>query len=330
MADIKWIKVAADMFEDNKIEFIRSLPDGDAIIVTWLQMLLIAGQSNAGGYLMVTDGIPYTEQLLSNKLRRQPVFLQFALDTLTKLKMVNIEDGPFHITNWDKHQNVDGMEKIRLDTAKRVAKHREKKRLEISGGAPCQYCGGIATGFDHIIPTARGGLDVDDNKVPCCIDCNRKKNDHHLINFLNRELDMVDHALIRNNPKLSRYVTLCNVTNRYKVTQCNATELEVEKDKEIKRLYMDNVAMTATQHDKLFDLMGEETAYDYMERYNVWITTRPPAERKRRCAYASIRKWYTDDQKKKPTKPSAPETATVEIDAEREELLNRAYGAVST
>lgn len=131
MSDIKWIKVAVDMFEDNKIEFIRSLPEGDAIIVTWIQMLSIAGQANSGGYLMVTEGIPYTEQLLSNKLRRQPVFLQFAIETLTKLKMINVDDGPFHITKWEKHQNVDGMEKVRLDTAKRVATHRAKKKEQL-------------------------------------------------------------------------------------------------------------------------------------------------------------------------------------------------------
>jgi predicted phage replisome organizer len=136
MSDIRWIKVTVDMFEDNKIEFIRSLPDGDAIIVTWIQMLSIAGQSNMGGYLMVSEDIPYSEQLLSNKLRRQPVFLQFALETLTRLKMIDIEDGPFHITKWEKHQNVEGMEKVRIQTNDRVKKHRlkEKEKLETLQG----------------------------------------------------------------------------------------------------------------------------------------------------------------------------------------------------
>lgn len=128
MSDVKWIKVAVDMFDHDKIDFLRSLPEGDSIIVTWIQMLTIAGKSNNGGYLMVTDRIPYTEQLLSNKLRRQPVFLQFALKTLESLNMINFEDGPFHITNWEKHQNANGLEKIRSKTAERVAKHRKLKK----------------------------------------------------------------------------------------------------------------------------------------------------------------------------------------------------------
>lgn len=131
MSDIKWIKVAVDMFEDSKIDFIRSLPEGDAIIVTWIQMLAIAGKSNMGGYLMVADGIPYTEQLLSDKLRRKPTILQFALETLSKLKMIDIEDGPYHITKWEKHQNVEGMEKVRLQTNERVKKHRDKEKTKL-------------------------------------------------------------------------------------------------------------------------------------------------------------------------------------------------------
>lgn len=131
VSDIRWIKVTVDMFEDSKIEYIRSLPEGDAIIVIWIQLLSIAGQSNFGGYLMVAEGIPYTEQLLSNKLRRQPVLLQFALQTLQALRMINVEDGPFHITNWEKHQNIDGMDKIRDQARKRVAKHRETKKTQL-------------------------------------------------------------------------------------------------------------------------------------------------------------------------------------------------------
>jgi predicted phage replisome organizer len=117
-----------DMFEHDKIEFIRSLPEGDAIIVIWVQMLAIAGKCNSNGYLMITDDIPYTEELLCTKLRRTPVIFKFAMDTLMRLKMVTIDEQSYYISNWEKHQNVQGMEKIRSDTAKRVAKHREKKK----------------------------------------------------------------------------------------------------------------------------------------------------------------------------------------------------------
>ena len=131
MSDIKWIKVTVDMFEDSKIEFLRSLPEGDSIIVIWLQMLSIAGKSNANGYLMITDGIPYTEQLLCNTLRRNPVLMQFAVETFMRLKMINIEDGPFHITRWEKHQNVEQMVRIKSDGAIRQARYRENQKIKL-------------------------------------------------------------------------------------------------------------------------------------------------------------------------------------------------------
>ena len=128
MADIKWIKITVDMFEDSKIDFLRTLPEGDSLIVIWLQMLSLAGKSNADGYLMITAGIPYTEQVLSNTLRRNPVLLQYALETFLKLQMINVEDGPFHITKWEKHQSAMKMEDIKSQSAIRQALYRKRQK----------------------------------------------------------------------------------------------------------------------------------------------------------------------------------------------------------
>jgi 5-methylcytosine-specific restriction endonuclease McrA len=39
----------------------------------------------------------------------------------------------------------------------------------------CAYCGGEASGWDHIVPLSRGGENTVANLVPCCTDCNRRK-----------------------------------------------------------------------------------------------------------------------------------------------------------
>jgi uncharacterized phage protein (TIGR02220 family) len=39
------------------------------------------------------------------------------------------EDGAIYINNWEKHQNIEGLEKIREQTRLRVAKHREQKKI---------------------------------------------------------------------------------------------------------------------------------------------------------------------------------------------------------
>lgn len=46
MADIKWLKITNAMFEDEKIEYIESLPDGDALIAIWVKTLCLASKCN--------------------------------------------------------------------------------------------------------------------------------------------------------------------------------------------------------------------------------------------------------------------------------------------
>lgn len=43
--------------------------------------------------------------------------------------MIEIIDNVFYISSWEKYQNVEGLEKIREQTRKRVAKHRYNQKL---------------------------------------------------------------------------------------------------------------------------------------------------------------------------------------------------------
>jgi hypothetical protein len=49
--------------------------------------------------------------------------------------MIEIVDDVICVSNWEKYQNVEGMEKIKEQTRLRVAKHRERKKLE--GNVTC-------------------------------------------------------------------------------------------------------------------------------------------------------------------------------------------------
>ena len=67
MAEVKWIKITTDMFEHEKLDFILSLPESDAIIIIWIRLLTLAGKVNVGGYVFLTENIPYTEEMLAHK-----------------------------------------------------------------------------------------------------------------------------------------------------------------------------------------------------------------------------------------------------------------------
>lgn len=130
MAEIKWIKIATDIFDNRKIKMIESMPEGDTIIVIWFKILTLAGTVNDTGYVYFTKDIPYTEQMLATAFSRPLSTIQLAMRTFEQFGMVEITEDIFHVTNWEKYQNVDGMEKVREQTRKRVADFRERKKIE--------------------------------------------------------------------------------------------------------------------------------------------------------------------------------------------------------
>jgi predicted phage replisome organizer/uncharacterized phage protein (TIGR02220 family) len=126
MSEIKWIKITTNMFEDEKIDFISGLPEGDSLLVIWVRLLTMAGKCNSNGFIMLSESIPYDEDMLAHKFKKPSTIIKLALETFQRLDMLTKNnDGCFIITNWDKHQNVLSLEKIRNQTRKRVAKHRE-------------------------------------------------------------------------------------------------------------------------------------------------------------------------------------------------------------
>ncbi|NKQ20646.1 phage replisome organizer N-terminal domain-containing protein [Brevibacillus laterosporus] len=137
MDEIKWIKITTTMFDDQKIDFLESLPEADAILVIWIKLLTLAGKCNAGGYILLTESIPYTDEMLSHKFKRPLNTVRLALQTFQNLDMINIDNSTIHITNWEKHQNVEGMEKIKAQTRQRVERYRQKQKLLGSGNATC-------------------------------------------------------------------------------------------------------------------------------------------------------------------------------------------------
>lgn len=128
MPEIKWIKITTNMFEDEKIDFIESLPESDAILVVWIKLLTLAGKCNMNGHIFLTESIPYTDEMLAHKFRRPLNVVRAALQTFLNLGMIE-HDGSFSIANWDKHQNIDGMERIREQNRLRKQKQRENERL---------------------------------------------------------------------------------------------------------------------------------------------------------------------------------------------------------
>ena len=71
MSDIKWIKIVTDIFDDEKILLIESLPEADSIIVIWFKLLCLAGKQNNSGVFIMNNGIAYTDKDAGNHIQAQ-------------------------------------------------------------------------------------------------------------------------------------------------------------------------------------------------------------------------------------------------------------------
>ena len=133
MSDVRWIKITTDIFDDEKIQLIESMPEGDTLIVIWFKLLVLAGKQNYSGVLALGDKVFYTEDMLTTVFRRKSTTVKLALTTFEQFGMIAFVDGAVTIPNWEKHQNIDGLEKIRKQTRERVARHRQKQKALVSG-----------------------------------------------------------------------------------------------------------------------------------------------------------------------------------------------------
>jgi len=127
MSCVKWIKITTDIFDDEKILLIESLPEGDSIIVIWFKLLCMAGKQNNSGIFVMNDRMPYTTQMLATIFRRKESTVEMALNVFEQYGMIEIINDTITIPKWEYHQNIDTLDRIREQTRERVAKHRERQ-----------------------------------------------------------------------------------------------------------------------------------------------------------------------------------------------------------
>ena len=130
MVEISWIKLSVNIFDDEKMKLIDEMPENDAIFRIWVYLLSLAGKTNDSGLVYLSNHIPYTDEMISALCNRPVSTVRLALKTFRDFGLIEIYDNNMiGISNWEKHQNIDGMEKIRKLNAERNKKYRERKKL---------------------------------------------------------------------------------------------------------------------------------------------------------------------------------------------------------
>lgn len=168
MADVKWIKIVTDIFDDEKILLIENLPAADSIITIWFKLLCLAGKQNNSGVFVFANRIPYTDQMLATIFRRELPTVQLALRTFQEFGMIEVIDGVITIPNWEKHQNIEALEKQREGNRIRQAKYKEKQKLLAMGNGESNVTGNVTDNVTQGVTqdvTQRSSNALDKNRI---------------------------------------------------------------------------------------------------------------------------------------------------------------------
>lgn len=190
MADVKWIKITTDVFDDEKILLIESLPDSYAIITVWFKLLCLAGKQNNSGVFMMNNQMPYTEKMLSTIFRMKEATVTMALQTFEQFGMVEIIDGVITIPNWNKHQSLDAYEKKKIRDRLYQAERRaaQKALIEKSSDKSLDTSSDIAV--SDIDKEKEIDIDKDNNIILSDSnesDCSKSEIYKTIISYLNEK-----------------------------------------------------------------------------------------------------------------------------------------------
>lgn len=133
MATVKWIKITTDIFDDEKILLIESMPEADSIIVIWFKLLAFAGKQNNSGVFMLNDRIAYTDEMLATIFRRPLHTVRLALKTFEQFGMIEVVNNTITIPNWGKHQSIDQLENKKEYMKNYMQEYRGKQKMLTSG-----------------------------------------------------------------------------------------------------------------------------------------------------------------------------------------------------
>lgn len=142
--DVSWIKIYIDWYDSRKIKYLRKLPKGNEYALLWIMVLSLAGKSNNGGKLSITDDLPYTLEDLANELGFKAQIVKQGFTEFLKLGMVIQEDDFYIIANWEEYQNADKMAEIREYNRQKQRESRARRKnvndMSMTCQDDCQGC----------------------------------------------------------------------------------------------------------------------------------------------------------------------------------------------
>lgn len=252
MAEIKWIKITTSIFDDEAIKVIEQMPEGDAILVIWFKLLVQAGIINDSGLVYFKKDIPYTEDMLAIVFHKPVTLIRLALTTFEKFGMIEIADNrTILIRNWEKHQNVSGMEQVREYNRLAKRKQRQKaKELKLLSDSQGQCQGHVQESHETDLD-----IDIDIDKEYIYLSSSIEENSKNKISDDEREI--LKKYLKKNNPNIK------NIRAYLKKVIENGDYKDILKEEKAKLKKVDK----SNINDDIKKVRDERSAIRFLAKY---------------------------------------------------------------
>ncbi len=127
MSDVKWIKLAVDLFDNRKVKRILAMPNGKETLLFWIRLLCLCGKLNQSGALMFTQETPYDAVGLSVECGLPVERVRLMLGLFCDLGMLERDGRAYRVCGWNKYQSAQGLDRVRELGRERVKRFRESK-----------------------------------------------------------------------------------------------------------------------------------------------------------------------------------------------------------
>lgn len=132
MNAMRWVKFYTNAFDGisfKRIKRMKGAASRDKLTAVWIELLVLAGVCNDSGNLFDADrntGMSIEDIAIFTDRKESDI--EKCIEVFVKEKMIDYEDGVYHITNWYKYQSEDKLEQIRQHAKERQRRHREKQK----------------------------------------------------------------------------------------------------------------------------------------------------------------------------------------------------------
>ena len=272
MGDFKWIKIATDIFDNEKMLLIESMPNASEIMLIWFKLLCLAGKNNHTGEFTM-GGRPYTADMFSVFFRRPVSLVKEAFQIFEEFGMIEMKNNVVTVKNWKKHQSIDQMDLVRSQTKERVTKFREKQKAELKKQ--------VSAREKKNAPEEDVTQDVTQPVTLCNADCNA-------IEKSREEKNREDKSRLEE----SKYVDASSVSSPHPTDRTDD-----EKENLLKPISgngRDVVYLTDRQAEDLREKLGDELYEAYLDRLSTFIIEKRARLKKH---FEIILRWYEEDKR---------------------------------